>query len=309
MPPLIETESLTKLYGVVMGVNDLSLHVPLGVCGLLGPNGAGKSTLLKLVTGQLRPTEGTIRVLGEQPWNNPGLFRRVGFCPEYDGFYMFLTGLEFVTQLARMHGMPRHVARERAREALGRVGASEFMERKIGTYSKGMRQRTKLAQALVHEPQFVVLDEPLSGLDPVGRHEVMELIKGLGQAGKSVLVSSHVLHEVQAVTEEFLLIYGGRVLASGNVHEIRGLMNEYAHHITIRCQQGRRLAERLVHDVPISGLELDDEQQTLQVRTQAPREFYQLLPQIVTQLGISVHEVISDDDNLEAVFKYLVGRN
>jgi len=307
MEPLIQTWSLSKLYGMVLGVNDLTLELPHGVRGLLGPNGAGKSTFLKLVTGQLRPTEGKILVLGECPWNNSELFRQVGFCPEYDGFYMNLTALEFVSVLARMHGCDRPTARRQATEALDRVGAAEFMNRRISTYSKGMRQRTKLAQALVHDPQFVVLDEPLSGLDPIGRHDVMQLIKSLEREGKSVLVSSHVLHEVQAVTEDFLLIYGGRVLASGNVHEIRALMNEYPHQITIRCDDPQRLAYRLLRDLPISGIELERDQGVLSIRTADPLAFYGGLPELVVELGVHVQELISEDDDLEAVFKYLVG--
>jgi ABC-2 type transport system ATP-binding protein len=307
MEPLIQTWSLTKLYGVVLGVNDLTLELAHGVRGLLGPNGAGKSTLLKLITGQLRPTEGKIHVLGRPPWNRPELFRQVGFCSEYDGFYLNLTALEFVTSLARMHGWNRATAERRAAETLERVGAAGFMNRRIGTYSKGMRQRTKLAQALVHDPQFVVLDEPLSGLDPIGRHDVMRLIKSLEKEGKSVLISSHVLHEVQAVTEEFLLIYGGRVLASGNVHEIRALMNEYPHQITLRCDAPQRLAQRLLGELPISGIELDQEHGVLSIRTADPRTFYAGLPALVAELGIGMQEVVSQDDNLGAVFKYLVG--
>lgn len=307
MDALIQTQSLTKLYGLVLGVNDLTLSLPAGVHGLLGPNGAGKSTLLKLVTGQLKPTQGRIRVMGERPWNNHGLYRRMGYAPEHDGFYPFLTALEFVTLLARTSGFDPAAARRRAAEALGRVGAAEYLGRKIGTYSKGMRQRTKLAQALVHDPDFLVLDEPLAGLDPVGRHEMIELVRALGAQGKSVLVSSHVLHEVQALTDDFLLIYGGRVLASGNVHEIRMLMNEYPHQITLRSDSGRLLAHHLARDLPISGLELDQARGVLTVRTQDPRAFYAGLPPLVTGLGITIDEVVSEDDNLESVFKYLVG--
>lgn len=304
---LIETESLTKLYGVVLGVNDLSLQIPQGVMGLLGPNGAGKSTFMKLVMGQLRPSEGRLRVLGEDPWRNVRLYRRIGFCPEYDAFYNFLTGLEFVAVLARMHGMPPREARDRAATAMERVGGAEFMGRKIAGYSKGMRQRTKLAQAIVHDPEFVVLDEPLSGLDPIGRHEMLEIVRSLGQAGKSVLVSSHVLHEVQSVTDDFLLVYQGRVLASGNVHEIRGLMDNYPHLITLRCDRPRELANWLMQAAPLSGLEIDAERGTLSVRTLDPRAFYAHCTRLIAEHRLAVSEVRSDDDNLEAVFKYLVG--
>jgi ABC-2 type transport system ATP-binding protein len=262
---------------------------------------------MKLVMGQLRPSEGRIRVLGEAPWRNVRLYRRIGFCPEYDAFYNFLNALEFVALLARMHGMPRHEARDRAAAALERVGATQFMERKIGSYSKGMRQRTKLAQALVHDPDFIVLDEPLSGLDPVGRHELLEIMRALGAAGKSVLVSSHVLHEVQEVTDEFLLIYHGRVLASGNVREIRGLIDKHPHQITIRCDRPRELARHLLDNAALAGIELDPERGSVVVRTREPSMFYRQCTGLVAEHGHVVSEVRSDDDNLEAVFKYLVG--
>lgn len=309
MPSVIEARALTKLYGVVIGVNDVTLDLPPGVRGFLGPNGAGKSTFLKLVTGQLRPTEGEVRVFGERPWGNPGLFRRVGFCPEQDAFYDFLTGLEFVTVLARAGGLDAPTARRKAEEALERVGAKEYMDRKVGTYSKGMRQRTKVAQALVHDPELVILDEPLTGTDPIGRHDLMELVRKLGAEGKSILISSHVLHEVQAMTEEFVLIYGGRILASGNVHEIRGLMNEYPHRITLRCEDPRAAGHALLRDLPVSGVELDLAAGTVSVRTHDPKAFYEGLSAVVLEGGIKVREVVSQDDNLDAVFHYLVTRD
>jgi ABC-2 type transport system ATP-binding protein len=306
---LIETRNLTKLYGVVIGVNDVTLDVPKGVRGLLGPNGAGKSTFLKLVTGQLKPTEGSLTVLGERPWNNPPLFRKIGFCPEQDSFYGFLTGFEFVKTLARIGGFDSAEATRRAETALERVGATDYMHRKIGTYSRGMRQRTKVAQALVHDPEFLILDEPLSGTDPIGRREMTDLVRSLGREGRSILISSHVLHEVQAVTEDFLLMYGGRMLASGNVHEIRGLMNEVPHRITIRCREGRALAHRLMRDLPIAGVEMNDRQGTFSVLTHDPGSFYAGLPAVVGESGAKVTEMVSQDDNLDAVFRYLVTRD
>lgn len=306
MSALFETRSLTKLYGPVIGVNDVTLTLEPGVHGLLGPNGAGKSTLLKLLTGQLKPTEGEIRVLGETPWNNPELFRKVGFCPEQDAFYSFLTGRQFVALLGRMSGLESARSLTRAAEILDRVGASEYMDRKIATYSRGQRQRTKLAQALVHDPDFLILDEPLSATDPVGRRTIMDLILGLGREGKSILISSHVLHEVEAMTKDFLLIYGGRVLASGNVHEIRAVMNEYPHRITIRCGYPRPLAQRLMKDGTLQGLELDEEKGELSIRTRDPKAFYDALPAAVLESGAQVREMVSQDDNLDAVFNYLV---
>ncbi len=307
MSLLLEACGLTRLYGDVLGVNDLSLAVTPGVRGLLGPNGAGKSTLMKLVMGLLAPTQGWIKVLGERPWNNPRLLGRLGYSPEHDGFYGFLSGLEFVTLLARMGGLSAAAARRKSADTLEQVGAKEFMERKISAYSKGMRQRTKLAQALVHDPEFVVLDEPLSGLDPIGRHDMIEHIRALGKQGRSVLVSSHVLHEVQAVTDEFLLMYGGRVLASGNVREIRDLMNQYPHRILLRASCPRRLGERLLASQAVTGVEIDEVGERISIRTSDTNAFYALLPELVAEMDISVREMVSEDDNLEAVFKYLVG--
>ncbi|MBI4563882.1 MAG: ABC transporter ATP-binding protein [Planctomycetes bacterium] len=309
MDSIIKARSLTKLYGVVIGVNDVTLDLPPGVRGLLGPNGAGKSTFLKLVTGQLNPTEGEVRVFGERPWNNADVFRRIGFCPEQDSFYAFLTGYEFVRTLARLSGYEPAEAKRRAERAMERVGATEYMHRKIATYSKGMRQRTKMAQALVHDPALLILDEPLSGTDPIGRRDLTELVRGLGREGKSILVSSHVLHEVQAVTEEFLLIYGGRVLASGNVREIRGLMNEVPHRITIRCSDRKDVAQRLMRDLPITGIEIDEAREAVSVLTRDPGAFYEGFRRLALEDGVRIMEMTTEDDTMDAVFRYLVARD
>ncbi len=304
---LLQTKNLTKLYGFVMGVNDLTLEVTPGVHGLLGPNGAGKSTLLKLMTGQLRPTEGWVEVLGQRPWNNPELLARIGFCPEQDAFYDFMSAFDFVTALACLSGLGRKVAREKAALALERCGATEYMHRKIGTYSRGMRQRTKVAQALVHDPDLLILDEPLTATDPIGRHDLMNLVKTLGAEGKSIIVSSHVLHEVEAMTDEFLLIYGGRVLASGNIREIRALMDEYPHQIVLRCDQPQRLARQVLLELPVSGLQIDEDAKTLSIHTRSPHAFYSGIPKVALEAEVQIAEMKSEDDNLQAVFNYLVG--
>ena len=307
MTTLLECRSLTKLYGVVIGVNDLSLELEPGVHGLLGPNGAGKSTLIKLITGQLKPTEGQVRVLGQNPWNNPRLLCRIGYCPEHDAFWKFLSGHQFVMTLAELSGMAPGEAKDAAGSALERVGATEYMHRPISTYSKGMRQRTKLAQALVHDPDLLVLDEPLSGTDPVGRHELMDLIGELGADGKSVLVSSHVMHEVQAMTRRFLLIYGGRVLAAGDVQEIRHLLYEIPHRIRIACDQPRVLARHLAGQEGVDGVQTDTERGELWVTTRDPRALFVALPDLAAETGALIRELGSEDDSLDAVFEYLVG--
>ncbi len=305
MGELLEARNLTKLYGVIIGVNDVNLDLQPGVIGLLGPNGAGKSTFLKLVTGQLRPTEGQVSVLGQNPWSNVQLFNRIGLCPEQDSFYDNMSALEFVTSLARLSGMGQE-AQDRAEQALARVSATEFMHRSIGEYSKGMRQRTKIAQAIVHDPDFLILDEPLTGTDPICRREIMDLVTELGAEGKSILVASHVLHEVQAMTDQFVLIFGGRILAAGKVQEIRGLMNEFPHRISLRCSDPKKLAGALIRDLPIDGVEIDQEREEVMVLTKDPGEFYAGLSQVVLATGLSVRELTSADDKLEAVFNYLM---
>ncbi len=307
MAALVEAVAITKLYGVVIGVNDLTLTLEPGVHGLLGPNGAGKSTLLKLITGQLKASEGQLRVMGQDPWNNPRLFRRIGYCPEHDAFWGFQTALEFVTTLARLSGLSPDEARPAAEKALGRVGASEFMTRRIGGYSKGMRQRTKVAQALVHEPEFLVLDEPLSGTDPIGRRELMDLVVSLGREGRSVIVSSHVMHEVQAMTRRFLLIYGGRVLAAGDVQEIRRLLDAIPHRVRIACDRPRSLAQRLATEPAVRGVELDEERGELRVISPDPGALFAALPAHASGAGVRLYEFGSEDESLDAVFGYLVG--
>ena len=303
---LLECQGLTKLYGVILGVNDLSLSLEPGVHGLLGPNGAGKSTLIKLITGQLRPTEGTIRVMGEDPWNNPGLLRRIGYCPEHDAFWRFLTARQFVTILAELSGLERAAAEVAAEAALVRVGAQDYLDRSIGTFSKGMRQRTKLAQALVHDPDLLVLDEPLSGTDPVGRHELMDLVGELGDEGKSVLVSSHVMHEVQAMTGRFVLIHGGRILEDGDVQEIRQRLLEIPHRIRVVCDRPQELVQQLVGRLSMDGLQTDLESGSVWVETTEPRELLALLPALAAEIRLGIREFGAEDESLDAVFEYLV---
>ncbi|MEK6629482.1 MAG: ABC transporter ATP-binding protein, partial [Acidobacteriota bacterium] len=215
MTPLVVADRVSKWYGQVIGLNDVSVSIPEGITGLLGPNGAGKSTLMKLLTGQLKPSKGSITVLGERIWNNPALYFRVGFCPEQDAFYDRMTGLEWVSGLVRLNGYTEAAALEAARTALVRVDLLDAADKKIGGYSKGMRQRVKLAQAIVHDPELLILDEPLSGMDPIARRRTIRLVKDWAKAGKSIIVSSHILYEIEAMTSNILLINNGRILAEG----------------------------------------------------------------------------------------------
>jgi ABC-2 type transport system ATP-binding protein len=302
---IVAAEQLSKWYGQVIGLNDVTVTVPPGITGLLGPNGAGKSTFMKLITGQLKPSKGSVKVLGEPIWRNPKLYFRIGFCPEQDRFYERMTGLEWVTALVRLNGYDEKAAKAAAEQALTRVDLMEAANKKIGAYSKGMRQRVKLAQSIVHDPELIILDEPLSGMDPIGRRKTIRMIREWAKQGKSILVSSHILHEIESMTSNILLINNGRILAEGNVHQIRELIDEHPHTVHIRAADPRRLArEFLAHDDVLS---LRFEPGAVVIETAKPDSFYSRLTEMAAagEYG-QVDEVTSPDDNLQAVFQYLV---
>ena len=303
--PVVAAEHLSKWYGQVIGLNDVTLSVPAGITGLLGPNGAGKSTFLKVITGQLKPSQGTIAVLGEQICQNPALYFRIGFCPEQDAFYDRMTGLEWLTGLLSLNGLGEREAGDVAHHALEMVDLISAANKKIGAYSKGMRQRVKLAQALAHDPDLLVLDEPLSGMDPIARRKTIRLIKDLARSGKSVIVSSHILHEIETMTANILLINQGRILAEGNVHQIRDLIDEHPHTVYIRADETRALARQFLMDDAVLSLKF--EENAVVVQTARPDGFYARLTELAAsgELG-AIHEVTSPDDNLQAVFQYLV---
>jgi ABC-2 type transport system ATP-binding protein len=302
---IVTAEHLSKWYGQVIGLNDVNVSVPKGITGLLGPNGAGKSTFMKLITGQLKPSKGSVRVLGEEIWGNPGLYFRIGFCPEQDAFYDRMTGLQWVTALVRLNGFGEKEADEAAKIALDRVDLLPAADKKIGAYSKGMRQRVKLAQALVHDPELLILDEPLSGMDPIMRRKTIRLVKDWARAGKSILVSSHILHEIEAMTSNILLIHNGRILAEGNVHQIRDLIDTHPHTVYIKANDPRALARQFLADDNILSLKFDPG--ALIIQTARPEVFYARLTELAASGEAGpVDEVTSPDDNLQAVFQYLV---
>jgi ABC-2 type transport system ATP-binding protein len=302
---IVAADHLSKWYGQVIGLNDVSVTVPAGITGLLGPNGAGKSTFMKLITGQLRPSKGAITVLGEPIWQNPRLFFRIGFCPEQDAFYERMTGLEWVTALVRLNGAGDAEAAAMAHRALEAVDLLEAANKKIGAYSKGMRQRVKMAQALAHDPELLILDEPLSGMDPIMRRRTIRMIKDWGRAGRSIIVSSHILHEIESMTPNILLINQGRILAEGNVHQIRDLIDEHPHTVYVKADETRALArEFLAYDDVLS---LKFEEGAVVVQTGRPDAFYARLTDLAASGAAgTIHEVTSPDDNLSAVFEYLV---
>ena len=305
MTPIITADHVSKWYGQVIGLNDVSLSVPPGITGLLGPNGAGKSTFMKLITGQLQPSKGQLRVLGEAAWDNPALYFRLGFCPEQDSFYERMTGLDWLVALLRLNGLDETAATASARRALEAVDLLEAAGKKIGAYSKGMRQRVKLAQAIAHDPEFLVLDEPLSGMDPLARRRTMALIREWARQGRSVLVSSHVLHEIEALTSNILLINQGRILAEGDVHHIRDLIDEHPHTVAIKAARTRDLAQATLALDHVLSLRFEGER--VVVQTARPDAFYAWLTTVAAsgECG-DIVEVTSPDDNLQAVFEYLV---
>ena len=306
MSAVLELARASRWYGQVIALNDVTTAITPGVTGLLGPNGAGKSTFLKLLAGQLRPSQGEVRVLGLPAWGSPELFHRVGLCPEADAFWEGLTGMQFVTALLRLTGFDEAECRARAEGALAQMDLLEARDRKVGGYSKGMRQRVKLAQALAHDPEVLLLDEPVSGMDPVNRRRVIDLVKRLGREGKTVVVSSHILHEVEAMTRRVLLIHNGRILAEGDVREIRDLMDEHPHTVSLRARDPRALAGRMVGAPHVLSLSFGGDGEWLTVQTARPDEFYGGLHDAAMEAGVT--EMYSPDEDLESVFKYLVAR-
>ena len=302
---IVQADHLSKWYGQVSGLNDVTVSIPPGITGLLGPNGAGKSTFMKLMTGQLKPSQGSIRVLGTSLWDTPEAFARVGFCPEQDAFYDRMTGLEWVTALVTLNGYTDRDAEAAARHALEMVELTDAAGKKIGAYSKGMRQRVKLAQALVHDPELLILDEPLTGMDPLQRRRTIRLVKDWAKRGRHVIVSSHILHEIEAMTSNILLITNGRILAEGNVHQIRELIDTHPHTVHVKAADPRAIAARVLHDDGVTRIAFDEG--TLTVETRQPDRLYQRLTDLAAsgEAG-AIAEVTSPDDNLQAVFSYLV---
>ena len=302
--PIIATESCSKWYGEVLGLSDLNWTVHGGIIGLLGPNGAGKSTLMKLVTGLLRPSRGSVRIFGEDPRTSPKARKRIGYCPEHDGLYDELTALEIGRFKAELSGLGKQSLRA-AEQALDRVGLSKSQNRQVAGFSKGMRQRTKLAQCMVHDPDLIILDEPLTGVDPVARAAISEQIQALGAAGKTVVLSTHVLYEVEALTEEIAVIFRGQILAEGNVYAIRELIDRRPHRIRVECDKPRALAAALVAEAHVLATTFEEGAVTLE--TDQPDRCYARLTELVVQNGVTVKGLTSPDNNLGAVFSYLTG--
>lgn len=304
---IVESTNLSKWYGEVMGVNDVTLKIYPGITGLLGPNGAGKTTLLKLMTGQLKPNQGAITVLNESVWNNYLLTQKVGYCPDIELAYQFMSGFEFVLFFATLSGSDKMEAESQTVKVLKTVDMLSASDKPIASYSKGMRQRIKLAQALVHEPEILFLDEPLTGLDPIGRRHILNLLAELAEQGISMVVSSHILYEIEAITQTILLIHQGRILAEGTISDIRELIDEHPHKVYLNADEPRRLAQECLLYEDILSVTFGDQTGDVIIETAKPEVFYARLPQILTENELNISQLYSPDDNLSAVFKYLVG--
>lgn len=306
MSALLVTRDLARWYGPIVGLVDVSLSLEPGVIGLLGPNGAGKSTFLKLVAGEIRPSRGTIEVLGRDPFANRAHFAETGFCPQQDALYGGMSGLAFVTFLLRLSGFSAREARDRAVRALERVGLADAMNRKTRGYSRGMRQRTKIAQAIAHAPRFLVADEPLAGLDPIARRGIVLLLLQLAREGTSILLSSHVLHEVEELTRNVLLLHRGRVLAQGEVPEIRALLSRHPRKVEIRARDGRALARALLDLPGVQSLRMTPDGTSLGIETFDLEGFLAALPAAAACARAGIQSLETPDAGLAAVFDYLV---
>jgi len=300
---LIEIENVSKWYGEVLGLNDVTATLRPGVTGLLGPNGAGKSTLIKVICGMLRPNLGRVRVNGKAPFNRPSVMRRVGLCPEQDAVYPGASVWDVLTYFTRLHGFPKAQARDHARRALERVGLADHVHRPATAFSKGMRQRMKLAQALSHEPDVVILDEPLNGLDPPGRLEFAAMIRELGDAGCVVLVSSHVLHELEGLSDRIVVLNHGRILADGTARSIRDEMSEFPLTVRIDTPDATKLAAHLV------GLEgvrrVENTEHGLEILTHQPTQLFDTVAECAAEGTFAIDAVVPMDEDLEAIFRYL----
>ncbi len=304
MTGVVDAEAVTKRYGEVLGLNGFSATFSEGITGLVGPNGAGKSTLFRLLAGQLRADQGRLTLLGQPAWGHGEFRHRVGYCPESPALFDWMTGNDLVTTLLRVDGFSRTEAAERSARAMAEVGLTQDGDRRVRVYSKGMRQRVKIAQCIAHDPELILLDEPLNGVDPVGRASLSALMRQLSSAGHHLIVSSHILYEVERLTGQIVMIANGQAIAQGDLHRIRDLIDSRPHVIDLETPDPRGVARFLGawdHVVSIEFLDAG----RLRVMTRSPDTFYAALPGLVVSEGLTVRSVRSADDNLDAVFRYL----
>ena len=304
----ISFDNVSKFYGEILGVNRVSLDIPPGITSLVGPNGAGKTTLMNLMTGLLRPTRGNVNVLGIPTDQPEKLFRKVGYCSQFDSFPRGLTGREFIRALLMVSGFSKSHAESLAVKALERVDLLPAADRKIGAYSKGMRQRVRLAQSIAHQPSVLILDEPLNGLDPMVRAETIALFKQLAAEGLHLIISSHILHEVDMMSDRVVLLNNGYVVAEGGIQGVRDEMDiEHPMQILIRCDKPSMLAARMFRNDHLVEARVHNDGHGLFVKTRDPDKFYLLLNEVVAQGEIEIESIAPVDDDLSAVYEYLIG--
>jgi ABC-2 type transport system ATP-binding protein len=304
---MIVFEDVSKFYGEILGVNRVNLSIAPGITSLVGPNGSGKTTLMNLMTGLLRPTKGRINVLGMTPGQPEELFRRLGYCSQFDSFPRGTTGRDFIRSFLTVHGYGKAEAEELTVKALERVTLMDAADRKVAGYSKGMRQKVRLAQSIAHGPRVLILDEPLNGLDPMARAEIIDLFRALAKEGLHLIISSHILHEVDMMSDCVILINNGYVVAEGNVHGVRDEMEEHPAQILIRCDHPSRLASRVFESDTVVEARLHEDRQGLFVKTRDADKFFLLLNQVVLEGDFNVESVAPVDDDLSAVYQYLIG--
>jgi ABC-2 type transport system ATP-binding protein len=300
----LSIDHVSRWFGNVVAVNDVTMTIGPGVTGLLGPNGAGKSTLINMMAGFLSPSTGSVTLDGATIWRNEQVYREIGIVPEREAMYDFLTAREFVVANAELHGLAN--PGEAARKALATVEMEYAQDRKVATYSKGMRQRVKMASALVHEPSVLLLDEPFNGMDPRQRLQLMDLLRQMGADGRTVLFSSHILEEVEQLASHIEVVVAGRHAASGDFRKIRRLMTDRPHRYLVRSSDDRALASALIADASTAGIELDWHEKALRIQAIDFAGFTELLPRVAREQGIRLYAVSPSDESLESVFSYLV---
>lgn len=303
---MIVFDDVSKFYGDVLGVNRINLQIAPGITSLVGPNGSGKTTLMNLMTGLLRPSSGTIGVLGISPDEPETLFQKLGYCSQFDSFPRGATAREFIDFYLRVHGYTKQQTEELTNKALERVSLVDAADRKVSAFSKGMRQRVRLAQSIAHNPSVLVLDEPLNGLDPMARAEIIRLFRQLADEGMYLIISSHILHEVDMMSDSVVLIHNGYIVAEGEVHGVRDEIDEHPIQILIRCDRPQVLAARLFENEHTVEARINEDRKGLFVKTRRPDDFYLMLNRVITSEDIQVESVAPADDDLNAVYQYLI---
>ena len=301
-------EDVSKFYGEILGVNRVNLSIPPGITALVGPNGSGKTTLMNLMTGLIRPTQGRIEVLGYRTDDPENLFRLVGYSTQFDAFPKGLTGFQFVSSYLRLSGTDAAGARQLALQAIERVGLAEAAHRKVAAYSKGMRQRIRLAQALAHDPKVLVLDEPLNGLDPLARSEMIAMFRYAAAQGCYVIISSHILHEVDVISDQVILISNGYIVAEGAIQSVRSEIRDHPTQILIRCDRPRELAAKVVGSDNTMEVSFHKDERGLLLKTRDADKFYLALNEIASN-GIQIESVAPADDDVLSVYEYLIGND